>query len=148
MAQAQHPDVMGWMWSEGEHGGYATANTLPQLTPRSPQQVISTHLLGSVHCPIRLIPGVTLESINPPMNGSPKAPGSRQKATTSLLLSQSMGSLGYLNINGMRTNYWERAGHDDSYGVSYGVGFSDISLTLSLTHNKQYNNAGNSVQIH
>ncbi|MGQ8704272.1 fimbria/pilus outer membrane usher protein [Serratia marcescens] len=66
----------------------------------------------------------------------------RQKSTTSLTLSQSMGAWGYLNLNGTRSDYWSRDGHDDSYGASYGVGVNGISVSLGVSRNKQFNNSG------
>lgn len=70
------------------------------------------------------------------------SPDGRRKSTTSLVLSQSMGQWGYLNLNGSRSNYWNRGGHDDSYGVSYGVSVNDVSVTLGLSKNRQLTRRG------
>lgn len=71
-------------------------------------------------------------------------PNDRRKSTTSLTLNQSMGEWGNLNLNGSRSDYWNRAGHDNSYGAGYGVGFNGISVSLGVSRNKQFNNGGES----
>lgn len=74
------------------------------------------------------------------MNGS--SPDDRMKSTTSLTLNQTLGRWGSLNLSGQRNDYWNRSGHDDSYGVSYGIGVGEASISLALNKNKQYDNAG------
>ncbi|PIJ48394.1 pilin outer membrane usher protein SafC [Erwinia sp. OLTSP20] len=69
-------------------------------------------------------------------------PDDRRKSTTSLSLSQSMGQWGYLSLNGQRSNYWNRDGHDDSYGVSYGFGVGGVSVSLGLNKTRQFNSSG------
>ncbi|HGM5835951.1 TPA: fimbrial biogenesis outer membrane usher protein [Serratia marcescens] len=66
----------------------------------------------------------------------------RRKSNTSIQLSQSLGPWGYLNLNGSRDDYWNRPGHDNTFGVSYGVSFSGVSLTLGWTQTKQVNRDG------
>lgn len=70
------------------------------------------------------------------------SPYDRRKSTSSVTLSQSTRNWGYLNLNGSRTDYWNRPGHDDSYGVSYGFGVYGTSVSLGLTRNTQYNDNG------
>ncbi|HGY1772661.1 fimbria/pilus outer membrane usher protein [Citrobacter koseri] len=70
------------------------------------------------------------------------SPYDRRKSTSSVTLSQSTRNWGYLNLNGSRTDYWNRPGHDDSYGVSYGFSVYGASVSLGLTRNKQYNDNG------
>lgn len=69
-------------------------------------------------------------------------PYDRKKSSTSLTLSQTLGKWGNLNLNGQRNDYWNRSGHDDSYGVSYGIGVSGVSISLGLSKNKQFNSSG------
>lgn len=69
-------------------------------------------------------------------------PNDRRKSTTSLMLSQSLGAWGSLNLNGSRSDYWNRAGHDDSYGGGYGVGIDGVSISVGISKNRQYNAGG------
>jgi outer membrane usher protein len=62
--------------------------------------------------------------------------GDRSKNRTTATLSQSLGGWGYLNLNGSREEYWNRTGHNDTYGISYGFGFQAASITLGWTQNK------------
>ncbi|MBH2766577.1 fimbria/pilus outer membrane usher protein [Serratia marcescens] len=68
--------------------------------------------------------------------------GNRSKNRTTVTLSQSMGGWGYLNLNGTREEYWNQGGHNDSYGISYGFGVKDISVTLGWTQNKIIDSSG------
>lgn len=69
-------------------------------------------------------------------------PDDRRKSTTSLTLGQTLGQWGSLNLNGQRSDHWNRSGHDDSYGVSYGVSVGGTSISLELNKTKQFNNYG------
>ncbi|WP_439070480.1 fimbrial biogenesis outer membrane usher protein (plasmid) [Serratia nevei] len=62
--------------------------------------------------------------------------GNRSKNRTTVTLSQSFGEYGYLNLNGSREEYWNRPGHNDSYGVSYGFGVKGATVSLGWTQNK------------
>lgn len=65
-----------------------------------------------------------------------------RKSSTSLQLSQSLGDWGYLNLNGSRNDYWDKSGHDNTFGVSYGTNIKGVSLTLGWTQTKQVSSYG------
>lgn len=72
----------------------------------------------------------------------------RRKTRSTLTISQSLKTLGYLNFNGSRENYWNRTGYNDSFGASYGVGLRDVSLSLSWMQNRsRYAGQQNNEQI-
>ncbi|EML9989146.1 fimbria/pilus outer membrane usher protein [Citrobacter amalonaticus] len=60
-----------------------------------------------------------------------------RKSTTSLVLSQSLGDWGYLNLNGNRSDYWDLSGHNSSYGMSYGLGFRGMSFSVGVNNYHQ-----------
>ncbi|MGP2408161.1 fimbrial biogenesis outer membrane usher protein [Yersinia sp. 2545 StPb PI] len=60
-----------------------------------------------------------------------------RKTRNTVTLSQSFGGWGYITLNGTRESYWNRGGHDDSFGASYGVGLGGTSLSLNWTQNKR-----------
>lgn len=66
----------------------------------------------------------------------------QRKARTMLTLSQSFNDWGYINVNGSRSNYWDRAGSDDSFGASYGVNLKGTSVSLNWTQNTRTTNSG------
>lgn len=69
----------------------------------------------------------------------------RRKSTTTAMLTQTIGRWGSLSMNGTRTDYWNRPGHDNSFGVSYGVGlYKGITMSLNWSENKQINSSGES----
>ncbi|MDI54996.1 fimbrial biogenesis outer membrane usher protein, partial [Salmonella enterica] len=56
---------------------------------------------------------------------------------TSLMLSQSWGRhLGNLSLTGSRTDWRNRPGHDDSYGLSWGTSIGGGSLSLNWNQNR------------
>lgn len=62
----------------------------------------------------------------------------RRKSKSYLSLSQSLGQLGYISVNGEQTDYWNKKGQDRSFGISYGVSLlRDISMTLNWNQTKQ-----------
>ncbi|MEO3325960.1 fimbria/pilus outer membrane usher protein [Enterobacter cloacae] len=65
----------------------------------------------------------------------------RRKSLSTLTLSQSLGSLGNVNLNGSREDYHNRTGHRKSYGASYGTTVKNVTLSLNWTQNRS-NHAG------
>lgn len=64
----------------------------------------------------------------------------RRKSLSSLTLSQSLGLLGYLNINGRREDFFNLIGHRDSLGVSFSTTVKDVSVSLNWTKNLSRHN--------
>ncbi|WP_345830777.1 fimbria/pilus outer membrane usher protein [Erwinia sp. HDF1-3R] len=64
-----------------------------------------------------------------------------RKSLSTLTLSQSLGSLGYVSLNGSREDYSNRTGHQNAYGASYGITVKSVSLSLNWTQNHS-NRAG------
>lgn len=67
--------------------------------------------------------------------------GQRRKSLSTLTLNQSLGSLGYVSLNGSRENYRNHTGYQSSYGASYGTTVKNVSLSLNWTQNRS-NHAG------
>ncbi|EEJ1196348.1 fimbria/pilus outer membrane usher protein [Salmonella enterica] len=60
----------------------------------------------------------------------------RRSRRTTLALSQSLGDLGYLSLNGSRDEYRNGFPHQDSLSVSYGTSWNGVSLNLNWTENR------------
>ncbi|MGT3289603.1 fimbrial biogenesis outer membrane usher protein [Yersinia enterocolitica] len=58
------------------------------------------------------------------------------RSRTTLMLSQSWGHLGNMSLTGSRTDWRNRPGHDDSYGLSWGTTIGDVSLSLNWNQNR------------
>lgn len=65
------------------------------------------------------------------------------KSQTSLTLSQSLDSLGYLSFTGTRADYRDRTGHQDSFNAGYNVVlYRGITASLNWSLNRQYDYDG------
>ncbi|TXE24303.1 fimbrial biogenesis outer membrane usher protein [Serratia marcescens] len=66
----------------------------------------------------------------------------QRKSTTTLSLNQSLGGWGGLSLSGTRSDYWDRPGHDTTYGVSYGTNFGGVSVSLGWDQTRQVRPTG------
>jgi len=67
----------------------------------------------------------------------------RLKSLTSLTLSQSLGTMGYLSFTGNRGDYRDREGHQNSFNTTYSVAlYRSIMMSFSWSQNKQKNYDG------
>ncbi|TBN97408.1 pilin outer membrane usher protein SafC [Salmonella enterica subsp. salamae serovar 13,22:z:-] len=62
--------------------------------------------------------------------------GENRNRRTTLSLNQSLGALGYVSLNGRRDEYRDGRPHLDSFGVSYGTTWKDISWSFNWTRNR------------
>lgn len=69
-------------------------------------------------------------------NGGYSSNRDRRKTRSTLMLNQSLGDWGYVNLNGSRENYWNRTGHQDSLSAGYGIGLQGMSLSLNWVQNR------------
>ncbi|HHX3545964.1 MULTISPECIES: fimbria/pilus outer membrane usher protein [Enterobacter] len=67
----------------------------------------------------------------------------QSKSASNLSLNQSFGSLGGLNINASRSDYWNNSGYNYSFGLGYGVMLKGASLSLNWTKNLRHEQDGN-----
>lgn len=65
----------------------------------------------------------------------------RRKSLSTLTLTQSLGSEGYISLNGSRENYQNHTGYLHSYGASYGTTVKHVIVSLNWTENLS-NHAG------
>lgn len=61
----------------------------------------------------------------------------RRKTESSVILSQSFKDWGSLSLNGSRKDYWNKEGHSDSFGVTYGVSVGSATLSLNWLGSKR-----------
>ncbi|MDK1711726.1 fimbria/pilus outer membrane usher protein [Serratia marcescens] len=66
----------------------------------------------------------------------------RRRSTLSVQLSQSLGGMGAMNLNGQRSDYYTRPGYDDSVGVSYSFTLHNVLVSLDWTKTKQVSRSG------
>ncbi|MCK7247711.1 fimbria/pilus outer membrane usher protein [Enterobacter asburiae] len=66
----------------------------------------------------------------------------RQKARTTLTVSQSLGDWGFLSLTGARENYWNRSGNANTYNAAYTVNLAEVSATLSWSENRSSDTRG------
>ncbi|WP_419236830.1 fimbria/pilus outer membrane usher protein [Serratia fonticola] len=66
----------------------------------------------------------------------------RQKARTTLTVSQSLSEWGFLSLTGARENYWNRPGYTNSYNAAYSVNLGGVTTSLNWSENKNTDNRG------
>lgn len=70
-------------------------------------------------------------------------PADNKKSSTSINLSQNLNNWGYVNLYGTRNDYWNRAGHDNVFGASYGMTLlRGITMSVGWSQNRQYSARG------
>ncbi|EAB7495087.1 capsule biosynthesis protein [Salmonella enterica subsp. enterica serovar Muenchen] len=66
----------------------------------------------------------------------------RQKNRTSVYLSQPLGGLGYLSLNGYRQTWYNDSSHSDSWGAGYSTSLWRAYLSLNWTRNRNTDRNG------
>ena len=62
---------------------------------------------------------------------------SKRRNRSSVMLSQSLGRWGYLNLNGAREHYWHKSKQGKTLTASYGTTWQNINWSINLTR-RQY----------
>ncbi|EHI7918879.1 fimbria/pilus outer membrane usher protein, partial [Salmonella enterica] len=73
---------------------------------------------------------------------SPGYRPARQKNRTSVYLSQPLGSLGYLSLNGYRQTWHNDSSHSDSWGAGYSTSLGRTYLSLNWARNRNTDRNG------
>lgn len=160
--------VIGLGWSLGDYGAISADLTGSSAHPvesseesgvawrgRYSKQIIATDTTLSIAGYRYATPGfMTLGTFMSTQRnntgntfGNSNQASSRIKSSTSVSLSQTMNTLGSLGLNFSRSDYWNDAASNVSYGVSYGVSLPlGISATLSMTESQSVKLNGEKVK--